>query len=166
MYGEYLLDRVVYGIRERQKNAYVPLDERLQLPASKCSYLLQDWNQSLAVEMLYKQVSAATPSWRYWCLRFGKLARPPRRLKAKRSWWPRWTCKGVVMRKASAQTDVKQERIDVCKATMCAEENKTNKHHFFRNGKVQKGPGVVHHRGHCCEIGACSPGRGSVCQEK
>ena len=57
VFGEYALERVVYGIREGQKIAYVPLDEQLQLPEGKCSYLLQDWNQSLAVEMPYNQVN-------------------------------------------------------------------------------------------------------------
>jgi hypothetical protein len=32
------------------------LDEQLRLPQDKFSYLLQDWNQSLAVESTYKQV--------------------------------------------------------------------------------------------------------------
>ncbi len=58
VFGEYALDRVVYGSREGQKIEYVPLDEQRQLPQSEFSYLLQDWNQSLAVEMPYNQVSA------------------------------------------------------------------------------------------------------------
>ena len=58
VFGEYELDRVVYGSREGQKIAYVPLDEQLQLPQSKFSYLLQDWDQPLAVELPYQNASA------------------------------------------------------------------------------------------------------------
>ena len=58
VFGLYELERVVYGTREGQKIEYVPLDEQLQLPQSKFSYLLQDWNQSLAVELPYASVNA------------------------------------------------------------------------------------------------------------
>ena len=47
MFGAFELVRRVYGTREGQQIDYVPLDERLQLPPSKFSYLLQDWDQSL-----------------------------------------------------------------------------------------------------------------------
>lgn len=57
VFGSFQLERHVYGSREGQKIAYVPLDSRLQLPESKFSYLLQDWDQSLAVEMPYAQVN-------------------------------------------------------------------------------------------------------------
>jgi hypothetical protein len=56
VFGPFELHRVVYGTRESQKIEYVPLDCRLRLPASKFSYLLQDWDQSLVVEMPYTQV--------------------------------------------------------------------------------------------------------------
>ncbi len=49
--------RYVYGIREGQKIDYVPLDARLQLPKQKFSYLLQNWDQSLATEMPYLKVN-------------------------------------------------------------------------------------------------------------
>ena len=58
VFGAFELERRVYGTREGQQIDYVPLDERLQLPPSKFSYLLQDWDQSLEVEMPYAQVSA------------------------------------------------------------------------------------------------------------
>lgn len=51
------LERTVYGTREDQQIAYIPLDKRLQLPKSKFSYLLQDWDQALEVEVPYAQVS-------------------------------------------------------------------------------------------------------------
>ena len=49
IFGEFLLQRMVYGSREGQKIEFVPLDNRLQLPESVFSYLLQDWDQSLCV---------------------------------------------------------------------------------------------------------------------
>jgi hypothetical protein len=55
VFGRFELQRVVYGTREGQKIAQVPLDARLQLPKSVFSYLLQDWDQSLAVEMPFAQ---------------------------------------------------------------------------------------------------------------
>ena len=53
VFGLYELSRVVYGTRAGQKIEYVPLDAKLKLPESKFSYLLQDWDQSLAVETPY-----------------------------------------------------------------------------------------------------------------
>ena len=50
IFGEYTLDRMAYGSREGQKIEFVPLDQRLQLPESEFSYVLQDWNQALGVE--------------------------------------------------------------------------------------------------------------------
>lgn len=57
VFGVHELERVVYGTREGQKIEYVPLDRQLQLPASKFSYLLQEWDQALAVEQPYGQVN-------------------------------------------------------------------------------------------------------------
>ena len=62
IFGEFGLQRVVYGSREKQKIDFVPLDNRLQLPASVFSYVLQDWNQSLCVEEAFGQASATM--WR------------------------------------------------------------------------------------------------------
>lgn len=58
IFGPFALNRAVYGTREDQKIEYVPLDARLQLPEEKFSYLLQEWDQALAVETPYAQVSA------------------------------------------------------------------------------------------------------------
>jgi hypothetical protein len=58
VFGLYELWRVVYGTRAGQKIEYVPLDAKLNLPESKFSYLLQDWDQSLDVEMPYAKVNA------------------------------------------------------------------------------------------------------------
>src|SRR4051812_1751679 len=46
-FGEFRLRRAAYGSREGQKIDFVPLDNRLPLPASPFSYLLQDWDQAL-----------------------------------------------------------------------------------------------------------------------
>lgn len=58
IFGEFHLQRVVYGSRDKQKIEFVPLDNRLQLPASAFSYVLQDWDQGLCVEQAFGQASA------------------------------------------------------------------------------------------------------------
>jgi hypothetical protein len=55
IFGRFLLQRVVYGSREGQQLDLVPLDNRLQLPASNFSYVLQDWDQNLCVEEAFGQ---------------------------------------------------------------------------------------------------------------
>lgn len=57
IFGEFALDRAVYGSRAGQAIEAVPLDARLQLPASKFSHLLQSWDQLVATEQPYGQVS-------------------------------------------------------------------------------------------------------------
>jgi hypothetical protein len=57
VFGVFQLERTVYGSREGQALEFVPLDNRLQLPPGDFSYLLQDWDQSLAVEQPFGQVS-------------------------------------------------------------------------------------------------------------
>lgn len=56
IFGKFLLQRTVYGTREGQTIGFTPLDNRLQLPDSDFSYLLQDWDQSLAMEQAFSQV--------------------------------------------------------------------------------------------------------------
>ena len=58
IFGEFQLTRYVYGTGEKRKIEYVPLDSQLQLPWEKFSYLLQEWNQTAALEMPFQQVSA------------------------------------------------------------------------------------------------------------
>lgn len=55
-FGEFRLERTVYGTREGKKIEFVPLDERLGLPESKFSYLLQDWDQAEAMEQPFAKV--------------------------------------------------------------------------------------------------------------
>jgi hypothetical protein len=57
IFGVFQLSRTVYGSRAGQALEFVPLDNRLQLPPGDFSYLLQDWDQSLAVEQPFGQVS-------------------------------------------------------------------------------------------------------------
>jgi hypothetical protein len=56
IFGEFTLERVVYGTREGQRIEAAPLDARLGLPKDRCSYVLRDWNQALVVENPYGQV--------------------------------------------------------------------------------------------------------------
>ena len=58
IFGEFTLARTVYGSREGQKIEFVPLDNRLQLPASVFSYVLQDWDQGLCVEQAFGQAQS------------------------------------------------------------------------------------------------------------
>jgi hypothetical protein len=57
IFGEFKLQRTVYGSREGQKIDFVPLDNRLQLPAGVFSRVLQDWDQGLCVEEAFSQAS-------------------------------------------------------------------------------------------------------------
>jgi hypothetical protein len=57
IFGAFTIERTVYGSREGQALEFVPLDDRLQLPESVFSYVLQDWDQALAVEQPFSQVS-------------------------------------------------------------------------------------------------------------
>jgi hypothetical protein len=57
IFGPFTLERTVYGSREGQALEFVPWDARLQLPQSTFSYVLQDWDQALAMEQPFGQVS-------------------------------------------------------------------------------------------------------------
>jgi len=57
LFGAFTLQRTVYGSREGQKIDFVPLDNRLQLPESPFSYVLQDWDQALCAEQAFGQVN-------------------------------------------------------------------------------------------------------------
>jgi hypothetical protein len=57
VFGRFTLRRAVYGSREGQALEFVPLDNRLRLPAGAFSYLLQDWDQALAMEQPFDQAS-------------------------------------------------------------------------------------------------------------
>src|SRR5690606_19119684 len=56
IFGSFTLTRTVYSAGPNQK-LVVPLDARLQLPENKFSQLLQSWDQLVATEQPYNQVS-------------------------------------------------------------------------------------------------------------
>jgi hypothetical protein len=58
IFGTFTLARTAYGSRAGQKIDFVPLDNRLQLPASDFSYVLQDWDQGLCVEQAFGQAQS------------------------------------------------------------------------------------------------------------
>jgi hypothetical protein len=58
IFGPFTLRRTAYGSREGQKIGFVPLDNRLQLPAGAFSYVLQDWDQALCAEGAFGQAKA------------------------------------------------------------------------------------------------------------
>lgn len=58
VFGDFSLSRTVYGSREGQKITFVPLDNRLQLPQSDYSYLLQQWDQALGCECAFARIAA------------------------------------------------------------------------------------------------------------
>src|SRR5210317_2236373 len=45
IFGELLIDRYIYAVREGQKAECVPLDARLGLPVGENSYVLEEWQQ-------------------------------------------------------------------------------------------------------------------------
>ena len=53
IFGELTIRRHVYGTRETRRHEVVPLDARLNLPASDFSYVLQGWDQHLCVKGPY-----------------------------------------------------------------------------------------------------------------
>ena len=53
VFGEFTLSRCVYGVDERQAIELAPTDQRLQLPESAVSYLLQEWDQLFGIEQAF-----------------------------------------------------------------------------------------------------------------
>lgn len=127
IFGELHLFRWVYGAREGQKLDCIPMDKQLQLPASKYSYLLQDWGQSLVVSVPYAEASKVIK--RIFSLSFPVSALERTALSTSRftnAYFDHQSsvqpaepgqiivtsadCKGVVIRKPSTETaDSKQE---------------------------------------------------------
>ena len=56
VFGEVLFSRCVYGQRAGQKQELIPTDQRLQLPDSETSFVLQQWDQLLGVESAFGKV--------------------------------------------------------------------------------------------------------------
>lgn len=59
VFGPFAIPRVVYGSRFGQRIELVPTDQRLQLPETDVSYLLQDWSQQMGVEQPFGTVAGS-----------------------------------------------------------------------------------------------------------
>ena len=58
-FGEFHNEWTAYGTRKGKKIEFVPLAERLAMPESKFSYLLQDWDQSEVMEQPFDKARGA-----------------------------------------------------------------------------------------------------------
>jgi hypothetical protein len=58
VFGEFSVSRWVYSQYAKSKVEFAPTDQRLQLPDSAVSYLLQEWDQLLGIEQAFGQVRA------------------------------------------------------------------------------------------------------------
>lgn len=56
IFGESTVSRFGYGKRVGQKIEFIPTDQRLQLPESELSYLVQEWDQMLDIEHPFGKV--------------------------------------------------------------------------------------------------------------
>lgn len=56
VFGSFDISRWVYAQRDGQKIDLAPTDQRLQLPESELSYLLQEWDQMLGIEHAFGKV--------------------------------------------------------------------------------------------------------------
>jgi hypothetical protein len=56
VFGAFDISRWVYALRDGQKIELAPTDQRLQLPESDLSYLLQEWDQMLGIEHAFAKV--------------------------------------------------------------------------------------------------------------
>jgi hypothetical protein len=56
VFGRFDISRHVYAQRDGQKIELAPADQRLQLPESDLSYLLQEWDQMLGIEHAFGKV--------------------------------------------------------------------------------------------------------------
>ena len=57
VFGSFDISRWVYAQRDGQKIELAPTDQRLQLPESELSYLLQEWDQLLGIEHAFGKVN-------------------------------------------------------------------------------------------------------------
>jgi hypothetical protein len=55
VFGAFSIERYVYGTDQKQRIEFIPVDTRLQLPASDVSYLLQEWDQLLGIESAFNR---------------------------------------------------------------------------------------------------------------
>jgi hypothetical protein len=59
VFGPFAIPRFVYGSRVGQRIELVPTDQRLHLPETDVSYLLQDWSQQMSVEQPFGTVAGS-----------------------------------------------------------------------------------------------------------
>jgi hypothetical protein len=59
VFGPLVISRFVYGSREGQRIAHVPLDARLGMPEGEFSYLLQDWAQRLCLKGAFAEAAGS-----------------------------------------------------------------------------------------------------------
>jgi hypothetical protein len=59
VFGPFDIPRFCYGSRVGQRIELVPTDQRLQLPETDVSYLLQDWGQQMSVEQPFGTVAGS-----------------------------------------------------------------------------------------------------------
>lgn len=59
IFGRIEIGRMVYGTSARQRIEYVPLDERLGLPAGDFSYVLEDWVQRFCVKESFAEAGGS-----------------------------------------------------------------------------------------------------------
>lgn len=59
IFGILAISRVAYGTREGQRIDRVPLDERLGLPESDFSYVLEDWSQRLGLKESFAEAGSS-----------------------------------------------------------------------------------------------------------
>ena len=59
VFGPFDIPRACYGSRAGQRVGLVPTDQRLQLPETDVSYLLQDWGQLMGVEQPFGTVAGS-----------------------------------------------------------------------------------------------------------
>jgi len=57
IFGELVIERFVYAAREGQRIRRAPLDERLGLPSSDFSYVLEDWLGRLCVKVSFHEAT-------------------------------------------------------------------------------------------------------------
>jgi hypothetical protein len=62
IFGALDIEQYVYAEREGQAIRFAAIEARLALPVSKFSYLLQDWDQNLAMEQPFGTVNKACNS--------------------------------------------------------------------------------------------------------
>lgn len=147
IFGPFEISRCVYGTREGQKIEYIPLDIHLHLPQNKFSYLLQNWDQLLAVETPYLRVSETLNRIFGLNVPVSSLERGNRDLsRSTQAYWDNQVeipsaeenqiivcsadCKGVVIRKSQEE-----------QTAYLSEESDNHKPASFERGKSKKRAG-------------------------